>query len=43
MDMNKKEHEILASIIEDMKKSDDKIETLERLYFEVKKMLNLKK
>lgn len=41
--MNKKEHEILASIIEDMKKSDDKIETLERLYFEVKKMLNLKK
>ena len=40
--MTKEEREILASIIEDIQKSDDKIDVLERLYFTVKEMLKSK-
>ncbi len=37
--MNRKEREILSSIINDVEESDDKIDVLERLYFEVKSMI----
>lgn len=37
--MNKNEREILTSCVEDIQSSDDKIEPLERLYAEVKKLL----
>lgn len=37
--MNKKEREILISIIKDIDESDDKIDVIERLFWEVKKML----
>ena len=40
--MNKNEKEILLSICLDVEGSDDKIDALERLYGEVKKMLNIK-
>ena len=40
--MTKEEREILASIIEDIQKSDDKIDVLERLYFTIKEMLKIK-
>lgn len=37
--MTKSEKEILASICRDIEDSDDKIDALERLYFEVKRMV----
>ena len=37
--MNKNEREILLAICHDVENSDDKIEVLERLYFEIKKIL----
>ena len=40
--MNKSEKEYLASIIEDVENSDDKIDSLERLYHDVKQMINKK-
>lgn len=40
--MTKAEREELSSIIEDIEKSDDKIDILERLYFTVKKMIKSK-
>lgn len=40
--MTKREKEILSSIIHDIDNSDDKIDPLERLYNEVKNMLNIK-
>ena len=40
--MTKSEREILASIIEEIEKSDDKIDILERLYFTIKEMLKIK-
>lgn len=40
--MNKSEKEVLLSICRDIDDADDKIDTLERLYTEVKKMLKLK-
>lgn len=40
--MTKREKEILSSIIDDVSESDDKIEVLERLYLEVKEMINYK-
>ena len=39
--MNRKEREILSSIINDVEESDDKIDVLERLYFEVKSMIKI--
>lgn len=38
--MSKKEYEIFKSILDDMDSSDDKIDVLERLHFEVKKMVD---
>ena len=38
--MTKSEKEILASSCQDMEVSDDKIDILERLYFEVKRMIS---
>jgi hypothetical protein len=40
--MNKYEREYLASIIDDVENSDDKIDSLERLYYYVKQMINKK-
>ena len=40
--MNKIEKEILLSVCQDIDNADDKIDALERLYGEVKKMLKLK-
>lgn len=40
--MNKSEKEILLSICQDIDDADDKIDALERLHIEVKKMLKLK-
>ena len=37
--MKKKEYEILVNLVGDVEKSDDKIEALESLYFEVRKMI----
>lgn len=41
--MTKAEREELGSIIEDIEKSDDKIDILERLYFTVKQMVKVNK
>ena len=38
--MSKKEFDILKSILDDIDSADDKIDVLERLHFEVKKMVN---
>lgn len=38
--MSKKEFEILKSILDAIDSADDKIDPIERLYFEVKKMVN---
>lgn len=40
--MNKREKEVLLSVCKDIEDTDDKIEALDRLHGEVKKMLNLK-
>ncbi len=40
--MNKREKEILTSICRDIDNTDDKIDVLERLYFEVKRMIKYK-
>ena len=40
--MNKNEKEVLSSVCQDIEDADDKIDALERLYMEVKKMLKLK-
>ena len=40
--MSKSEKEVLLSVCQDIEDSDDKIDALERLYSEVKKMLNIK-
>lgn len=40
--MKKSEKETLASICRDIEETDDKIEAIERLYREVKKMLTSK-
>jgi hypothetical protein len=40
--MNKSEKEILLSVCQDIEDADDKIDALERLYSEVKRMLNIK-
>lgn len=40
--MTKREKEILWDIIDDVTESDDKIEVLERLYFEVREMIGYK-
>lgn len=39
--MTKKEREILLSLVADVEASDDKIEVLERLYFEIRRWLGL--
>lgn len=38
--MNKRERETLISIINDIEESDDKIDGLERLYSEIKFLVN---
>lgn len=38
--MSRKEFEILKSILDDIDVSDDKIDALERLHHEVKKIIN---
>lgn len=40
--MNKDEKEVLLSICRDIETSDDKIDAIERLYTEIKRMLKLK-
>ena len=40
--MNKSEREVLLSVCQDIDDAEDKIDALERLYSEVKKMLNIK-
>lgn len=40
--MNKIEKEVLLSVCQDIDNADDKIDALERLHREVKKMLKLK-
>lgn len=40
--MNKSEKELLLSVCQDIDNADDKIDALERLYLEVKRMLGLK-
>ena len=40
--MNKSEKEVLLSVCQDIEDGDDKIDALERLYSEVKKMLGIK-
>lgn len=40
--MNKNEKEILLSVCRDIEEAEDKIDALERLHIEVKKMLKLK-
>ena len=40
--MNKSEKAILSSICQDIEDSDDKIDALERLYLEVKRMLKIR-
>ena len=40
--MNKREKEVLLSVCQDIEDADDKIDALERLYSEVKKMLSKK-
>lgn len=40
--MNKNEKEILLSVCRDIDEADDKIDALERLHSEVKRMLNFK-
>lgn len=40
--MNKSEKEVLLSVCQDIEDADDKIDALERLYIEVKRMLKLK-
>jgi hypothetical protein len=40
--MNKSEKEVLLSVCRDIDNTDDKIDALERLYSEVKRMLKLK-
>ena len=40
--MTKSEYELLSIIVKDIENSDDKIDVLERLYFEVKRLLNKK-
>ena len=40
--MNKKECEILTSFIKDVEESDEKIESIVRLYLEVKKIVYAK-
>lgn len=37
--MTKNEREILADIVDDIDNSDDKIDALERLYYEIRKMI----
>lgn len=37
--MNKKEREMLQSIVDDIKESSHTVEAMERLYFAVKKLL----
>lgn len=37
--MTKAEREELSTIIEDVENSDDKIDSLERLYFTIKQMI----
>lgn len=39
--MNKKEFEILKSILDDIDSADDKIDAIERLHLEVKKMVKI--
>lgn len=41
IDMNKSEKEVLLSICQDIDYADDKIDALERLYTEVKRMLKI--
>lgn len=40
--MNKSEKDILSSVCRDIEEADDKIDALERLYSNVKKMLKIK-
>lgn len=40
--MNKSEKEVLLSVCQDIEDADDKIDALERLYSELKKMLSKK-
>lgn len=40
--MTKREKEMLTSLVLDVINSDDKIEALETLYFDVKKMVGVK-
>lgn len=40
--MNKSEREVLLSVCQNIDDAEDKIDALERLYSEVKKMLNIK-
>lgn len=40
--MNKSEKEILLSICQDIDDAEDKIDALERLHREVKRLLNIK-
>lgn len=39
--MNKAEREILSGIIKEIQESDDKIDVLERLFFEVKRLVKM--
>lgn len=39
--MNKAEREILSGIINEIQESDDKIDVLERLYIEVKRLVKM--
>lgn len=40
--MNKREKEVLWSVCQDIDNADDKIDALERLHSEVKRLLNFK-
>lgn len=40
--MNKSEKEVLLSVCRDIEDAEDKIDALERLHIEVKRMLKLK-
>lgn len=39
--MNKAEREVLSDIIKEIQESDDKIDMLERLYIEVKRLVKM--
>lgn len=39
--MTKREKEILAEIVNEIQESDDKIDVLERLYIEVKRLVKM--